>query len=49
LRDELNLMVKRAPKRKHGMTSGWLEATFGKGEGVIEADAFSGTLVVKRK
>ena len=49
LRDELNLMVKRAPKRKHGMTTGWLEATFGKGEGVIEADAFSGTLVVKRK
>jgi hypothetical protein len=49
LRDELNLMVKRAPKRKHGMTSGWLEATFGKGEGVIEADAFSGALVVKRK
>jgi hypothetical protein len=49
LRDELNLMVKRAPRRKHGMTSGWLEATFGKGEGVIEADAFSGTLVVKRR
>jgi hypothetical protein len=49
LRDELNLAVKRAPKRKHGMTSGWLEATFGKGEGVIEADAFSGSLVVKRK
>jgi len=49
LRDELNLMVKRAPRRKHGMTSGWLEATFGKGEGVIEADAFSGSLVVKRR
>jgi hypothetical protein len=49
LRDELNLAVKRAPRRKHGMASGWLEATFGKGEGVIEADAFSGTLVVKRK
>jgi len=49
LRDELNLMVKRAPRRKHGMTSGWLEASFGKGEGVIEADAFSGTLVVKRR
>ena len=49
LRDELNLMVKRAPRRKHGMTTGWLEASFGKGEGVIEADAFSGTLVVKRK
>jgi hypothetical protein len=49
LRDEANLAVKRAPRRKHGMSSGWLEATFGKGEGVIEADAFSGSLVVKRK
>jgi hypothetical protein len=49
LRDEVNLAVKRAPRRKHGMSSGWLEATFGKGEGVIEADAFSGSLVVKRK
>ncbi|TMA43204.1 MAG: hypothetical protein E6J82_07410 [Deltaproteobacteria bacterium] len=49
LRDEVNLAVKRAPKRKHGMSSGWLEATFGKGEGMIEADAFSGSLVVKRK
>ncbi len=49
LRDEVNLAVKRAPKRKHGMASGWLEATFGRGEGVVEADAFSGSLVVKRK
>lgn len=49
LRDEMNLAVKRAPRRKHGMASGWLEATFGKGEGVIEADAFSGALVLKRK
>jgi hypothetical protein len=49
LRDELNLAVKRAPRRKHGMSSGWLEASFGKGEGVIEADAFSGSLLVKRK
>jgi hypothetical protein len=49
LRDELNLAVKRAPTRKHGMSSGWMEATFGKGEGVIEADAFSGNLLVKRK
>jgi Putative adhesin len=49
LRDEVSLAVKRAPKRKHGMASGWLEATFGRGEGVIEADAFSGSLVVKRK
>jgi len=49
LRDEINLAVKKPLRRKHGMTSGWLEATFGKGEGVIEADAFSGSLVVKRK
>ena len=49
LRDEVNLSVKRAPRRKHGMASGWLEATFGKGEGVIEADAFSGNLTVKKK
>jgi hypothetical protein len=49
LRDEVNLAIKRAPRRKHGMASGWLEATFGRGEGVIEADAFSGSLVVKRK
>ena len=49
LRDELNLTIKRAPARKHGMASGWMEASFGKGEGVIEADAFSGNLVVKKK
>jgi len=49
LRDEVNLVVKRSPKRKHGMASGWLEATLGRGEGVIEADSFSGSLVVKRK
>ena len=49
LRDELNLAVKHAPRRKHGMASGWLEATFGKGEGVIEADAFSGNLLVRKK
>ncbi|MCA1829352.1 MAG: DUF4097 family beta strand repeat-containing protein [Myxococcales bacterium] len=49
LRDEVNLAVKRAPTRKHGMASGWMEATYGKGEGVIEADAFSGNLIVKKK
>lgn len=49
LRDEMNLSVKRAPRRKHGMSSGWLEASYGKGEGVIEADAFSGSLLVKKK
>jgi len=49
LRDEINLAVKHSPKRKHGLMGGWLEATYGKGEGVIEADAFSGNLVVKKK
>jgi hypothetical protein len=49
LRDELNLSVKRAPGRRHGMASGWMEATYGRGEGVIEADAFSGNLIVKRR
>jgi hypothetical protein len=48
LRDELNLEVKRAPKRKHGM-GGWLEAVYGKGEGVIECDAFSGDVIVTKK
>ena len=49
LRDELGLAIKRAPTRKHGMASGWMEASFGKGEGVIETDAFSGNLAVKKK
>lgn len=49
LRDELNLTVKHTPKRKHGLSGGWLEATYGKGEGVIEADAFSGNLMLKKK
>lgn len=51
LRDEVQLAVKHAPKRKHGMFGGggWLEATYGKGEGVIEADAFSGSLLLRKK
>ena len=49
LRDEVNLSVKRAPGRRHGMASGWMEATYGRGEGVIEADAFSGNLIVKKR
>lgn len=49
LRDEANLSVKRTLRRRHGMASGFLEATYGKGEGVIEADAFSGNLSVKKK
>ncbi len=50
LRDEVNLAVKRSPRRKAGlMTSGWIEATYGRGEGVIEADAFSGNVTVRRR
>jgi len=49
LRDELKLAVKRAPKRKPGGMGGWLEAVYGKGEGVIECDAFSGDLIVRKK
>ena len=41
--------MKRAPKRKHGGMGGWLEAVYGRGEGVIECDAFSGDLVVRKK
>jgi len=48
LRDELKLEVKRAPRRKHGM-GGWVEAVYGKGEGVIECDAFSGDVIVRKK
>jgi len=48
LRDEMKLEVKRAPRRRHGM-GGWVEAVYGKGEGVIECDAFSGDVVVRKK
>ena len=49
LRDGVSLNVKHAPRRKHGSTGGWLEATYGRGEGVIEADAFSGNLTLRKK
>jgi DUF4097 and DUF4098 domain-containing protein YvlB len=48
LRDELKLEVKRPPKRKYGW-GGWVEAVYGKGEGVIECDAFSGDVIVRKK
>jgi DUF4097 and DUF4098 domain-containing protein YvlB len=48
-RNDLNLEVKRAPKKKHGGMGGWLEAVYGKGEGVIECDAFSGDLQIRKK
>jgi len=49
LRDGINLTVKRSPKSRRGFSSGSLDGTFGKGEGVIEADAFSGNLILKKK
>jgi len=50
LRDEMNLAVKHAPRRRGGfMSNGFIEATYGRGEGIIEADAFSGSVTVKRK
>jgi hypothetical protein len=49
LHDDLQLSIKHAPKRKHGLSGGWLEATYGKGEGVIEANAFSGNLVLHKR
>jgi DUF4097 and DUF4098 domain-containing protein YvlB len=49
LHDGLELRVKHAPRKKHGMGGGWLEATYGKGEGVIEADAFSGNLTLHKR
>jgi DUF4097 and DUF4098 domain-containing protein YvlB len=49
LHDDLNLTVKRAPKRRHGEQGGWAEAVYGSGDGVIECDAFSGDLQIRRK
>jgi DUF4097 and DUF4098 domain-containing protein YvlB len=48
-KDDLNLNVKRSQKKKHGGTGGWVEAVYGKGEGVIECDAFSGDLQIRKK
>ncbi|TMA18076.1 MAG: hypothetical protein E6J85_15655 [Deltaproteobacteria bacterium] len=48
-RNDLNLDVKHAPKKKHGGVGGWLEAVYGKGEGIIECDAFSGDLQIRKK
>jgi hypothetical protein len=50
LRDDLKLQVTREPRKKHGGgMGGWLEAVYGKGEGVIECDAFSGDVIVSKK
>ncbi|HZX65975.1 MAG TPA: DUF4097 family beta strand repeat-containing protein [Myxococcales bacterium] len=48
-KDDLNLNVKRSQKKKHGGMGGWVEAVYGKGEGVIECDAFSGDLQIRKK
>jgi hypothetical protein len=48
LRDGLDLDVKRTPRSRHG-GRGALEGTYGKGEGVIEADAFSGNLTLSKQ
>jgi DUF4097 and DUF4098 domain-containing protein YvlB len=49
LRDDLKLQTKRAPKRTHGEPGGWTEAVYGGGDGLIECDAFSGDLQIRRK
>jgi DUF4097 and DUF4098 domain-containing protein YvlB len=48
LRDGLDLNVKRSGRGRHG-SHGSLEGTYGKGEGVIEADAFSGNLTLAKQ
>jgi hypothetical protein len=49
LRDGLDLSVKKSPHARHGSSRGSLEGTYGKGEGVIEADAFSGNLTLSKQ
>jgi DUF4097 and DUF4098 domain-containing protein YvlB len=49
LRDGLNLAVKKSAHSRHGSSRGSLEGTYGKGEGVIEADAFSGNLTLSKQ
>jgi len=48
-KSDLNLEVKRSQGKKHGGMGGWTEAVYGKGEGVIECDAFSGDLQIRKK
>ncbi|HEY2029912.1 MAG TPA: DUF4097 family beta strand repeat-containing protein [Myxococcales bacterium] len=48
LRDGLDLNVRRSGRGRHG-SHGSLEGTYGKGEGVIEADAFSGNLTLSKQ
>ena len=49
LRDGLDLSVKKSAHSRHGGSRGSLEGTYGKGEGVIEADAFSGNLTLSKQ
>lgn len=48
LRDGLDLNVRHAGRGRHGSHAS-LEGTYGKGEGVIEADAFSGNLTLSKQ
>jgi DUF4097 and DUF4098 domain-containing protein YvlB len=49
LRDGLDLNVKQGRNNRHGGRRGSLEGTYGKGEGMIEADAFSGNLTLSKQ
>jgi hypothetical protein len=49
LRDGLDLSVKKGTHSRHSSSRGSLEGTYGKGEGVIEADAFSGNLTLSKQ
>jgi Fe-S cluster biogenesis protein NfuA len=49
LRDGLDLSVHRSNHPRHGSSRGSFEGTYGKGEGVIEADAFSGNLTLSKQ
>ena len=46
---EPEIEEKRGLKKRHGMNRGIYEATFGRGEGVIESDAFSGGLRLEKR
>jgi DUF4097 and DUF4098 domain-containing protein YvlB len=49
LHDDLKLQMKHSPRHKGGEPGGWAEAVYGGGDGLIECDAFSGDLQIRRK
>jgi DUF4097 and DUF4098 domain-containing protein YvlB len=49
LQDEMPLIVKHAPTKKHGGGGGWLEAAYGSGDGRVECNSFSGSVQVKKR